>query len=277
MSSSSRSSRKRPRTEDLGSSGGGGLGGLYDFLPPPDPEKDAAAKAAAEMKKPRRTKLPPEDKTKVIFLDVDGVLLAQGSIDMVTLEGVTLPMREAKESDFSAAALGNLRSIVEETGATIVLSSEWRRREELQNNIGSVLRSHDVPQVSDITPIFTPKPELQKANAIWAWCERRAREIGQWLKGHPEVTAWVALDDLDFQMADDVRAAGTPWMKYRSVCTDPKKCLSSTDAAEAVEILRHPPPEPKLIAKRSYTDLTDEPSSLLVSTEDSGPDRIRLG
>lgn len=158
MSSSSRSSRKRPRTEDL--SGGGGL---YDFLPPPDPEKDAAAKAAAEIKKPRRTKLPPEDKTKVIFLDVDGVLLAQGSIDMVTIEGVTLPMREAKESDFSAGALGNLRSIIEETGATIVMSSEWRRREELQNNIGAVLRSHDVPQVSDVTPIFTPKPELQKA------------------------------------------------------------------------------------------------------------------
>lgn len=270
MSSSSRSSKRR-RTEELG-----GGGGLYDFLPPPDPEKDAAAKAAAETKKPQRSKLPPPDNTKVIFLDVDGVLLAQGSIDMITVEGVTLPMRQAKESDFSAAALGNLRSIVEETGAVIVLSSEWRRREELKNDIGAVLRHYDCPQVVDVTPIFTPKPDLQKANPVWAWCERRAREIGHWLKGHPEVTAWVALDDLDFQMADDVRAAGTPWMKYRSVCTNPVKCMSSTDASEAVEILRNPPPEPKVIKTR-VEDLTDAPSSLLVSTEDSGPDRIRLG
>mmetsp|Transcript_42624 Transcript_42624/g.76426 ORF Transcript_42624/g.76426 Transcript_42624/m.76426 type:complete len:272 (-) Transcript_42624:8-823(-) len=270
--SSSRSSRKRPRIED---SGGGGLGGLYDFLPPPDPEKDAAAKVAAEKKTMSRKELPPPDKSKVIFLDVDGVLLPTGSIDMITIEGVSLPKRAAQESDFSMAALGNLRNIIEETGAVIVLSSEWRRREELQNSIGAVLRSQDVPLFSDITPIFGPKPEYQKVNPILAWTERRAREIGKWLKDHPEVTAWVALDDLDFAMADAVRATGTPWMKYRSVCTNDRACLTDVDAREAVNILLNPPPEPKVM-RMVPIDL-DEPASVLASTEDQGPERIRLG
>ena len=85
----------------------------------------------------------------------------------IYIDGVMLPVRAAKEADFSRVALSNLRSIVQQpdaqqkqsaeatevvtsvdclfvffcfryfrcfprTGATIVLSSEWRRREARQ-------------------------------------------------------------------------------------------------------------------------------------------------
>ncbi|CAJ1399656.1 unnamed protein product [Effrenium voratum] len=159
------------------------LGGLYDFLPPPDPVKDEAAKAAAVKNHLSRPALPPADKTRVIFLDVDGVILPAGSIDMIVVDGVTLPAKShVKESDFSAQALGSLRAIVQQTGATIVLSSEWRRGEDLKSSINAVLKSQDIPYIRDATPIFQPRPELQKVNVIHAWCERRAREIGKWLK-----------------------------------------------------------------------------------------------
>merc|ERR1719453_1385725 len=91
------------------------FGGLYDFLPEPDPQKDANAKASAT--KVSRPKLPPEDKTKVIFLDVDGVILPSGSVETIIIDGVALPIRDKiKESDFPAAAMGNLRDIIQQTG-----------------------------------------------------------------------------------------------------------------------------------------------------------------
>lgn len=254
-----------------------GLGGLYDFLPPPDPEKDEAAKAAAVKHHLSRPALPQPDRSRVIFLDVDGVILPAGSIDMIVVDGVTLPAKShVKESDFSAQAMGSLRAIVQQTGATIVLSSEWRRGEDLKSSINAVLKSQDIPSLRDATPIFQPRPELQKANAIHAWCERRAREIGKWLKDHPEVTSWVALDDLDFDWADALRQAGTPWMKIRSVQTNDRICLTDADASDAVRILLNPPPEPKVIRVLSSSKVADR-SVKLASTEDSGPERIRLG
>ncbi|CAE8712263.1 unnamed protein product [Polarella glacialis] len=254
------------------------LGGLYDFLPEPDPVKDAAAKALADKSKMSRPPLPPEDRSRVIFLDVDGVLLPTGALETIVVDGVTMPSRDSvKESDFAVQALGSLRDIVQQTGATIVLSSEWRRGEALRSSIGAVLKSQEIPGFRDFTPIFSPRPELQKVNPIYAWCERRAREIGKWLKDHPDVTAWVALDDLNFEWADSVRQAGTPWIKYRSVHTNDKICLTEEDAAEAVRLLLNPPPEPKVLRRPVSTASTAVSGGLLTSTEDTGPDRIRLG
>lgn len=257
----------------------GGLGGLYDFLPPPDPQKDEKAKVSAAANHKTRPKLPPADSSRVIFLDVDGVLLASGAVDTIVVDGVALPAKNrVQEGDFSAQALGSLRSIVQQTGAVIVLSSEWRRTEELRSSISAVLRSQDIPTFKDWTPIFQPRPEIQKVNAIYAWCERRAREIGKWLKDHPDVNAWVALDDLDFEWADSVRQAGTPWMKIRSVHTNDKICLTEDDATEAVRLLQYPPQEPKVMRKpTSMASSNSGSGGLLVSTEDTGPDRIRLG
>jgi len=226
---------KRPRVAAEES-----FGGLYDFLPPPDPEREAAAKAAAAKRE--KPKLPAEDRSRVVFLDIDGVLLPAGSVETIIVDGVALPVRERmSESDFSAAALTNLRSVIERTGASVVLSSEWRRTEVMRNSIGVVLRTRDIPQPRDSTRVLAIRPELQKHDPAIVWCERRAREITAWLKQHPEVKSWVAIDDLDFNWADSVRAPGTQLMKCWSVLTDPKRCLTEQDADAAVRVLLKPP------------------------------------
>lgn len=213
---------------------------MYDFLPPPDPEKDKAAKALSESR--ALPTLPPEDPSRVVFLDIDGVLLPAGSMETIFIDGAALPIRaRCQDSDFSAAALGNLRTIIEKTGASIVLSSEWRRTEAMRDSIGVSLRTRGLPQLRDSTAIHMPKAELLKGDPAIAWCERRAREIGTWLKQHKEVTAWVALDDLDFNWADSVREAGTPVMKCNSVHTNAKRCLTDEDAKEAIKLLLNPP------------------------------------
>eukprot|EP00930_Biecheleria_cincta_P094731 TRINITY_DN8617_c0_g1_i1.p1 TRINITY_DN8617_c0_g1~~TRINITY_DN8617_c0_g1_i1.p1 ORF type:complete len:165 (+),score=15.24 TRINITY_DN8617_c0_g1_i1:35-529(+) len=161
--------------------------------------------------------------------------------------------------------------------ATVIVNRRRneRRTDQLRSSINAVLKAQDIPTIKEWTPIFQPRPEIQCRNPIHAWCERRAREIGTWLKAHPEVTAYVALDDLDFDWADSYRQTGTPWMKIRSVHTDDRICLTDEDATEAIRILTYPPSDPKPNRAAFLTSKAE--SSMLASTEDSGPDRIRLG
>merc|ERR1719235_2707208 len=144
-------SRKRPREPEEPSGGGDDLlGGLYDFWPPPDPEKEAAAKAAAKAKELKS--LPEEDRSRVIFLDIDGVLLPAGSLETIFIDGAAMPVRaRLGDTDFNAAAMTNLRSIVLQTGASIVLSSEWRRTDSMKDSIGIALRKSGLPQLRGST------------------------------------------------------------------------------------------------------------------------------
>eukprot|EP00933_Yihiella_yeosuensis_P040234 TRINITY_DN3448_c0_g1_i1.p1 TRINITY_DN3448_c0_g1~~TRINITY_DN3448_c0_g1_i1.p1 ORF type:complete len:272 (-),score=54.52 TRINITY_DN3448_c0_g1_i1:166-981(-) len=237
---------KRPRTEpETIADDDGGLGGLYDFLPPPDPVKDEESKAKARKleSEKQKPKLPPPDPSKVIFLDVDGVLLPSGNMEMIFIDGVALPIRAAREADFSRGALDHLRTIVEKTGAVIVLSSEWRRKQEMRDNLNSTLKAKEIPLLTDYTPIFFPREDLvkQRLDTAIVWAERRAREIGNWLKSHKEVKAWVAIDDIDFSWADGQKTVGTPLIKHRSVHTNPKHCITEKDATQAIQILLNPP------------------------------------
>lgn len=230
MSSGSRKRAREPEPDPFGP------GGLYDFLPAPDPEKEAAALAAAKAKE--LPPLPQEDKSRVIFLDIDGVLLAAGSLETIFIDGAPMPVRaRLVDHDFNAAAMTNLRSIVMKTGASIVLSSEWRRTDSMKDSIGMALRARDLPQLRSCTPVFKPRPELMQQDPGIVWCERRAREIGRWLRENPDVKSWVALDDLDFNWADSARECGTPLIKHRSVHTDAQRCLTAEDSTEAIRIL----------------------------------------
>jgi len=227
-------SRKKPRLKE---------GGLYDFLPQPDPARDAAALLAAGRKE--SPALPQEDRTRVIFLDIDGVLTPAGSTNMIVVDGdlVAAVTTSCSEGEcFNTVALRNLRAIIQQTGAALVLSSEWRRTDARKDLIGITLRAHGLPQLRDSTTTAVKvRPELLKGDNAIAWCERRAREIGEWLQRHPEIVSWVVVDDVDFSWADGVRAKGTPLVKCRSVRSHAVRCLSEDDVKEAVRILLNPP------------------------------------
>lgn len=59
-------------------------------------------------------------------------------------------------------------------------------------------------------------------------CEQKAREMGAWLRLHPEITSYVVLvgADLNCNWADCVRAVGVPVFEPRSVLKQTKNCLS---------------------------------------------------
>lgn len=220
------------------------LGSLYDTLPMPDPEKDAEAARKAELEAAAQAAKRPkldykEDRAKIIFLDIDGVVRPlygnQFQISSIQMDGENVPLIADGGTEFMTTAMNSLRYILAQTNAGIVLSSEWRRFSTLRDGVVRTLQQHGLPAPFDDTPKH--EREFGTGNILKSFAVRRAREIGEWLRQHPDTRQWVALDDIDLGMADDERQAGQPLLTPRFVLTDKSACLTTKDAKWAVSIL----------------------------------------
>mmetsp|Transcript_67437 Transcript_67437/g.156549 ORF Transcript_67437/g.156549 Transcript_67437/m.156549 type:complete len:170 (+) Transcript_67437:731-1240(+) len=151
----------------------------------------------------------------------------------ITMDGENVPIVDG-DTEFIPSAMHALRHVLEQTGATLVLSSEWRRHPTLREGVNTNLRQKGLPTILDDTP--TIERELT-GNPLRSFAIRRAREIGFWLRSHPDVRHWVALDDIDLGEADEERQAGQPLLTPRLVLTEKTACLTPADAQLAVNIL----------------------------------------
>ena len=149
---------------------------------------------------------------KVIFLDNDGVICLSSnwggrskkwakyrSANPETVKVMNVAPVHVRFDNFDQKAIKILNEILEETGAEIVVSSDWRFHANLEE-LGEYYTSQGISK----KPIGVTKklgecdvPE----NFIWSrqWDSEQTRslEILQYLKDHPEVTEWVAVDDLN--------------------------------------------------------------------------------
>ena len=149
---------------------------------------------------------------KVIFLDNDGVICLSNNWGGRTNKMKkylklnpewdrmykTAPI-EYRFDDFDKKAVKVLNQILAETGAEIVVSSDWKKHANLEE-----LSAYYLAQGISKAPIaFTPsfigceKPEGFEWDRHQQYEQERSLEIMQYLKDHPEVTHWVAVDDLD--------------------------------------------------------------------------------
>lgn len=106
---------------------------------------------------------------------------------------------EIRFDNFDKKSIKVLNQILEETGAEIVVSSDWRLFANLEE-----LGDYYISQGIIKKPIgFTKKlgqfdvPEEFPWSRQWDREQTRCLEIQQWLKEHTEVTHWVAIDDLN--------------------------------------------------------------------------------
>lgn len=218
------------------------LDNLYNDMPLPD--QNPAPQSEAKLKELRPSIQATtfgsginQDRSKVIFLDVDGVLrpAKAGGFEAVSIGGAHAV--KADTSDFFAGAMQALRYIVERTGALIVLSSEWRRDENLTQAVNGMLNKHGMRNAHDATTVLLDR-ELGTNDVIKSFCERRAREITDWLQRHEhEVREWVVIDDVNLSMADESKKASTKAMGPRLVQTVPLFGLTMGNAKTAVRIL----------------------------------------
>lgn len=133
---------------------------------------------------------------KIVFLDIDGVLNHAATRHAVSpTETEPLPIPIAPE------CMTRLNRLVAETGAKVVISSSWRKFARWQDLGPALVRHGLVADVIGETPDLVNDP-------VWldAWRTRdgapftyerleRGWEIAEWLAAHPEVTAFVILDD----------------------------------------------------------------------------------
>jgi hypothetical protein len=178
---------------------------------------------------------------KALFLDIDGVIQPfteyrfeymnkEDGMEQLFIEledEFKINYREFNKYDVAAAyydwdrdAVKEIKRILDATGAKIVVSSSWRSG-ITGDYFPFLLRIHDLQKyLYGYTPIFFEG--LPKYDGI-----RHARsiEILEYLKMHPHIKKWVAVDDID--LSGD--------FPENAVVTYPK--ITTGDADRCIEIL----------------------------------------
>lgn len=215
---------------------------LYGDMPQPDADSAAASEAAMRAAGERGPQadlgLAPEDRSKIVFLDVDGVLrpARAGTFDISTDGEAAKP----DTSDFFPAALKALRHIMERSSAKVVLCAEWRRSEVLLKALEDIFNKNRLRLWSDIT---TQEFKLEKgSDPLRSFADRRSKEISAWLRKHEgEVSGWVVLDDINLSMVDESQVKKTATkpmpMGPHHVQTWPLCGLTMGNAKKALSIL----------------------------------------
>lgn len=153
---------------------------------------------------------PPPDPTKVIFLDIDGVVRSvHGRTDFaknvrtMQVDGKVVAMMGDGSSenlagiDFWPHAMRNLRHIVQKTQSAIVLSSQWRIQPELVEGINNQLTEYSMAMVHSSTPDLDNTGNSGSKAIHKNVRERRCKEIRKWLRQNPKIERFVAIDDMD--------------------------------------------------------------------------------
>jgi hypothetical protein len=151
---------------------------------------------------------------KVIFLDNDGVICLSNnwggrkkkwakyrSANPDTSPNLKDAPVEVRFDDFDQKAIKILNQVIEETGAEIVVSSDWKLHANLEE-LGDYYEAQGI-----IKRPIALTPNLGQCtwynDMVWIWSPRwdlemtRVIEIKQYLHDHPEITHWVSVDDLN--------------------------------------------------------------------------------
>lgn len=152
---------------------------------------------------------------KIIFLDHDGVICLphqhgsrfkkQKALHLsVSLPLSSVPL-SARFDNFDPKAIKVLNQILKKTEAEIVVTSDWRQHASLEELKEYYTLQGIIKTPLDSTEFFSPSwksPELKLIPPDFPWDrnqdieQQRYFEILKYLKDHPQITHWVAIDDL---------------------------------------------------------------------------------
>ena len=154
---------------------------------------------------------------KVIFLDIDGVLVTRNSIKY---QYINFP--DETSIRFSKKAAKNLNKLIRLTGAKIVISSTWRLFHSLEELQKIFVKQQIKGQIISTTSIDKATVEEDIP---------RGQKIADWLVQNHDVKQYVIIDD-------DVQADCIQFHPFNCVETSYKRGFSPEDRFnEALAIL----------------------------------------
>ena len=145
---------------------------------------------------------------KLLFLDHDGVICLSsewgGRYKKKGYDSNPETPLDIRMDSFNKKAVKVLNSIIEETGCEIVVSSDWRLRGSLEQMV-EMYKIRGIKPPIDYTPIMEDfdNEGYHLLKTCGDYEGIRVNEINEWLKNHPEVTNWVAVDDMDLSNLDN--------------------------------------------------------------------------
>ena len=181
---------------------------------------------------------------KVIFLDHDGVICLsdnwgnrfkkQKKWDKRKLSMSTLSMPvEYRFDNFDEEAVKVLNEILEETGAEIVVSSDWKNWATVEE-MGEYYESKGIikkPIAFTDSILYDDYDDFPWHNK-WELEQTRSLEISQYLGQNSVITHWVAIDDLNMSLND---VDGKSWGLKNFVLTpEDKEGIKQTGIKEKV-------------------------------------------
>ncbi len=135
--------------------------------------------------------------TPTLFMDIDGVLAPYGS-----------------DGSLDRACVAHLNSIVEATGAVVVISSTWRVSFTLEELREQFVDAGFSGEIVGMTPVLLG--------------QSRGAEVQSYLDAHPEAGPVAIIDD-----SDDLEH-----LSHRLILTDEFEGLTSTFARAAIAALQ---------------------------------------
>ena len=162
---------------------------------------------------------------KVVFLDIDGVLNTKW---WYTQMDRNTP-KDKYGYAFDPNAVANLKKIIDETGADIVISSSWKSYgiSELED----MWQNRGLPgKLIGITPNTVSDEMLLNADLDnMELFSIRGTEIKEWLTKHGKhVSHYAIIDDMDNMLSEQ---------RLHFVKTDPEIGITVDDAEKAIMIL----------------------------------------
>ena len=151
--------------------------------------------------------------TKILFLDNDGVICLSNNwggrfkkYKEYLKKHPETPFNSCPVDiifdDFDNKAINVLNEILTETDAEIIVSSDWRHHATLEQLGEYYINQGIIKKPIGVTPNTKEiDPKWWSTFSNQAFLEHeRVIEIKYWLELHPEVTSWVAVDDLNLGM-----------------------------------------------------------------------------
>ena len=151
---------------------------------------------------------------KVLFLDNDGVICLANNwgsrVKKRKKDKISLVMNDPDVDPkyrfdyFDKKAVKVLNQVLEETGAEIVVSSDWRLYATLEE-LGDYYLSEGIikkPIAFTKRYIGCDKPDEFEWVKRTMYEQQRCIEVRQYLIDHPEITHWVCIDDLELGERD---------------------------------------------------------------------------